>query len=272
MPSAAQVAALFPSAAAAHQAAVATRGTALFNRLGITGTRLHFFLAQLGHESAGLSRIEESLSYSPERLVEKFKSRFPTIAAATPFARNPQKFANHVYGNRMGNGPPESGDGFRFRGRGYIQITGRENYARIGALAGVDLIANPDAALSPDHALEIACGFWSLNKINAVADTGDFVAVTRKINGGTNGLADRRAWLDKVIRTLALPVQGVEPPVATVVAVQLALQKAGFPGVGAADGDPGPRTMAAVTEFRRRHGLPPGGIDSALLKALKIDA
>jgi putative chitinase len=271
MITAAQVATLFPRAAAVHQAAVATRGPALFQRLGITATRLHFFLAQLGHESAGLSIMEEGLNYSAQGLVNTFPNRFPTLAAATPFARNPQKFANHVYGNRMGNGPPESGDGFRFRGRGYIQITGRENYGKIGAIAGVDLIANPDAAISPDHALEIACGFWTFKKINAIADTGDFVAVTRAINGGTKGLADRRAWLDKVIRTLATTPPATLPPVATVVAVQLALQKAGFPGVGAADGDPGPRTMAAVTEFRRRHGLPPGGIDAALLRAMKIE-
>ena len=129
----------------------------------------------------------------------------------------------------------------------------------------------PDAATSADHALEIACGFWTANKINAIADTGDFVAVTRAINGGTKGLADRRAWLDKVIRTLAAPTKPAPSPAATVVAVQRALQKAGFPGVGAADGDPGPRTMAAITEFRRREGLPTGGIDAVLLKALKIE-
>lgn len=268
---AAQISALFPRAGAAHQAALASRGPALFTRLGITGTRLHFFLAQLGHESAGLSIMEEGLNYSAQGLVNTFPNRFPTIAAATPFARNPEKFANHVYGNRMGNGPPASGDGFRFRGRGYIQITGRENYTKIGAVAGVNLIANPDAAISPDHALEIACGFWTFNKINAIADTGDFVKVTRAINGGIKGLPDRRAWLDKVIRILALPPQPVEPPAATVVAVQLALQKAGFTGIGAADGDAGPRTMAAVAEFRRRNGLPPGGIDTALLKALKVE-
>jgi putative chitinase len=266
-----QVSALFPRAAPAHQAALANRGPTLFTRQGITGIRLQFFLAQLGHESAGLALMEEGLNYSAQGLVDTFGKYFPTLAAATPFARNPQKIANFVYGNRMGNGPPASGDGFRFRGRGYIQITGRENYGKFGAIAGVDLIANPDAAISADHALEIACGFWMFNKINPVADTGDFVAVTRKINGGTKGLADRRAWLDKVIRIMALPAQPVAPPAATVVAVQRTLQKAGFPGVGAADGDPGPRTMAAVTEFRRRNRLPPGGIDAALLKAMKIE-
>jgi putative chitinase len=271
MITAAQVSALFPRAAGAHQAALVGRGPALFTRHGITGIRLQFFLAQLGHESAGLSIMEEGLNYSAQGLVTTFGKYFPTLAAATPFARNPQKIANFVYANRMGNGPAASGDGFRFRGRGYIQITGRENYGKIGAIAGVDLVANPDAAISPNHALEIACGFWAFKKINAIADTGDFVAVTRAINGGTKGLADRRAWLDKVIRTLAATPPAVPPPVATVVAVQLALQKAGFPGVGAADGDPGPRTMAAITEFRRRGGLPAGGIDAALLKALKIE-
>lgn len=275
MISAAQVAALFPRAAPDHQAAVIARGPALFDKLGIKGLRLHFLLAQLGHESAGLTRVEEGLNYSAARLVAVFPSRFPNVAAAAPFANNPQKLANSIYGGRLGNGPAASGDGFRFRGRGYIQITGRENYAKIGAIAGVDIIADPDAAASADHALEIACGYWTSRKINAIADTGDFVAVTRAINGKLIGLDDRRAWLDKVIRVIAPPARAALaalPPAATVVAVQRALQKRGYASIGAADGDPGPRTMAAVTEFRRRNNLPVGGIDAALLKALDIRA
>ena len=265
-----KVAALFPRAAADHQLALVQRGPALFTRLGITGTRLHFLLAQLGHESAGLTRVEEGLNYSAARLVAVFPKRYPSIAAATPFANNPQKLANTLYGSRLGNGPPASGDGFRFRGRGYIQITGRENYTKIGTAAGIDIIANPDAAASADHALEIACGYWMSRKINEISDTGDFVAVTRAINGKLIGLDDRRAWLDKVIRTMAAPPPPTKPAAATVVAIQRALQRLGFTSIGAADGDPGPRTMAAITEFRRRQNLPIGGIDQALLKALNI--
>jgi putative chitinase len=272
MITAAQVAALFPRAAPDHQVAMAGRGPALFARLAITGRRLHFLLAQVGHESAGLTRVEEGLNYSAARLVAVFPKRYPDIAAAAPFANNPQKLANTLYGGRLGNGPPASGDGYRFRGRGYIQITGRENYGKIGAIAGVDIIADPGAAASADHALEIACGYWMSRNLNAIADTNDYEAVTRAINGKMIGIEDRRAWLDKVTRIMALPLAAKvpEPSAADVVAVQRALQKRGFSGVGAADGDPGPRTMAAVTEFRRRNAMPVGGIDAALLQMLGI--
>lgn len=274
MLSAAHVLALFPRAAAEHRAALVDRGPALFTRLGITGQRLHFLLAQLGHESEGLTQVAEKLSYRAERLTVVFPGFFPTLASAAPYAGNPQKLANFIYGNRYGNGPPASGDGYRFSGRGYIQITWRENYEKIGKLVGLDLVGNPDLASSPDHALEVACGFWTFKKINAIADTGDFKAVTRAINAKLVGLDDRRAWLDKVIRVLALPAAPPteKPSAATVVAVQRALRKLGFDGIGAADGDPGVRTMAAVTEFRRRQNLPVGGIDASLLKALAIES
>ena len=272
MISAAQIAALFPRAAAEHQRALAERGPALFDRLGITGQRLHFLLAQLGHESQGLTRVTEGLNYRPERLMVVFPGFFPTLASAVPYANNPEKLANFVYAGRYGNGPPASGDGYRFSGRGYIQITWRENYEKIGRLVGLDLVANPGLAASPDHALEVACGFWTFKKLNAVTDTGDFTAVTRVINARLVGLDDRRAWLDKVIRVMALPARpaAVTPPAATVVAVQRALRARGFAGIGAADGGPGLRTMAAVAEFRRRQNLGPGGIDAALLAALNI--
>ena len=272
MITAAQVAALFPRAAPDHQAAMAGRGPALFARLGIAGRRLHFLLAQLGHESAGLTRVEEGLNYSAARLVEVFPKRYPNLAAAAPFANNPQRLANTLYGGRLGNGPPESGDGYRFRGRGYIQITGRENYRKIGAIAGVDILANPDAAASADHALEIACAYWMSRNLNAISDTNDFEAVTRAINGKMIGIEDRRAWLDKVTRIMALPLSPAtaQPSAADVVAVQRALQKLGFSGIGAADGDPGPRTMAAVMEFRHRKAMPAGGINAALLTMLGI--
>lgn len=272
MVTAAQIAALFPRATADHQRALAERGPALFARLGITGQRLHFLLAQLGHESEGLTRVAEGLRYRPERLMVVFPGLFPTLASAQPYANNPQKLANFVYAGRFGNGPPASGDGYRFSGRGYIQITWRENYEKIGRLIGLDLVANPALAESPDHALEVACGFWTFKKLNAIADTGDFTAVTRVINARLVGLDDRRAWLDKVVRVMALPAKPVatKPPAATVVAVQRALRSRGFTGIGAADGDPGDRTMAAVTEFRRRQAMPAGGIDAALLAALNI--
>lgn len=267
-----QAMALFPRAAPEHRAALVTRGPTLFQRDGIKGTRLHFLLAQLGHESGGLTIVGENLNYSAQRLVQVFPRRFPTLAAAQPFANNPEKLANQIYGGRLGNGPAASGDGFRYRGRGYIQITGRDNYRDIGRVAAVPIDAEPDRAAHADHALEIACGFWTARGLNAIPDTGDFTACTRRINGGTIGIEDRRAWLDKVIRVMALPPAPKQIPAETIVLVQRALQRLGHSGIGAADGDAGPRTLAAVGEYRRRKGLGAGTIDDALLKALGIPA
>jgi putative chitinase len=264
--------ALYPRADAAHLDALAARSDALFARFGIkAGNRMTWLLAQIGHESGGLTVTEEGLSYRAERLMEVWPRRFPTLADAEPFARNPQKLANHVYGGRMGNGPPDSGDGFRYRGRGYIQITGRDAYRAIGALVGLDLEAAPDLATAPEHALLVACGFWQWKGLNAICDGGTYEDATRRINGGLVGLADRRAWLDKVLRTLASPGAKEERvSAADAIAVQLALQKAGYPEIGAADGIVGVRTLSAIARWRQKVGLPPGGIDKALKQSLGI--
>jgi putative chitinase len=158
--------------------------------------RLHYFLAQLGHESNGLTHSEENLNYSATRLMEIWPGRFPTIEIAQQYDRDPEKLANFVYGGRMGNVNP--GDGYKFRGRGYIQLTGRETYREVGKIAGLDLEANPDLAAKPEHAVKIACAFWTWKRVNAACDAADFTAATKKINGGTNGLDDRLEWLSKV--------------------------------------------------------------------------
>jgi putative chitinase len=264
--------ALYPRAETAHLDALTKHSDALFARFGIkAGNRLTYLLAQVGHEPGGLTVTEENLSYRAERLVEVWPSRFATVAAAAPFARNPQKLGNHVYADRMGNGPPGSGDGFRYRGRGYIQITGRDAYREIGVLAGLDLEASPDLATEPEHALLVTCAFWQWKGLNAICDTGDYVAATRRINGGLNGLADRRAWLDKVLRTFADPGEKeAKVPAAEAIAVQRALQRAGYPEVGAADGIVGVRTISAIARYRQKMDLPPGGIDKALKQSLGI--
>ena len=236
--------------------------------ISATPLRTQYFLAQLGHESGGGTVRDENMNYSAARMTQVWPRRFPTIESARPFAGQPEKLANQVYSNRMGNGPPASGDGWRFRGRGLIQITGRDGYTNVGRRAGLDLVANPDLAFDPKHALRVACAFWKWKELNSVCDTGDFVKVTRRINGGTIGMADRNAWLDKVRRILA-PKAGARLPDAQIIRqLQLALRASGYTGVGAADGLAGPRTMAAIAEFRRAGGLPPGGIDDALLNAL----
>jgi putative chitinase len=146
------------------------------------------FLGQVLHESDRLTRIAENLDYSPERLCQVWPGRFPTLAAAQPYARNPTALANRVYGGRMGNTQP--GDGWKFRGRTPIQITGHDNYAFVGKLMGQDLTVMPELLEQPRFALE-ACVLWWEDRI---PDTmlGDVEKVTRRVNGGLIGLADRQ--------------------------------------------------------------------------------
>jgi putative chitinase len=159
-----------------------------------TPLRLAHFLAQCGHESGGFRVTQENLNYSAKGLAGIFKKYFPTEAAAAPYARNPQKIANKVYANRMANGSEASGDGYKFRGRGYIQLTGRDNYTQFGKAIGEDMAANPDA-VSSKYALLSAAWFWSKNGLNKLADAGStdatVTSITKRVNGGTIGLADR---------------------------------------------------------------------------------
>jgi putative chitinase len=270
----AQLVELYPKAPAAHVKAFLATQEELFDEHGLAAKpiRLHFFLAQIGHESGGLTIAVENLRYSAQRLTEVWPKRFPRLAAAQPFANDPVRLANEVYANRMGNGPPASGDGFRYCGRGYIQVTGRDGYRKVGELAELDLVANPEAAAAPKTALRVACAFWTWKGLCEWCDTGGFKKVTRKINGGHTGLVDRRAWLDKVRRLLARPEDIVDlPDDAVIVAMQRALQDRGFTEIGAADGDVGRRTIAAIVRFRAENGLPDGLVDDELLDALKVD-
>jgi putative chitinase len=261
---------LYPRAPAEHVQEFARGCDAVFDLFQIRGGhRLQFFLAQVGHESGGLSIAEENLNYRAERICIVWPTRFPTLELAQACAGSPEALANTVYANRMGNGDFQSGDGWRFRGRGYIQLTGRGAYSDVGAIAGLDLVGAPDLACDPRHALMVAASFWKWKALNQLCDAGDFQAVTRRINGGLNGFDDRRAWLDKVRRVLAVPPSGADQPAAAdVVAIQRALRAHGYIEVGAADGIIGPRTLAAVERFRVEHNLGPGGIDPALQAAL----
>jgi putative chitinase len=199
---------IFPRAPEVDLDAFIASGVEALREAGILemANRLQYFLAQLGHESNGLTSKEENLNYSAQRLTEIWPSRFPTLEAAKPFAFNPEKLANKVYGGRMGNTEP--GDGYRYRGRGYIQLTGRETYREIGNIAGLDLEANPELASKPENAVRIACAFWTWKKINKQCDAGDFTGVTQRINGGTNGLSDRLDWLRKVKTVVTATTNG----------------------------------------------------------------
>ncbi len=157
--------------------------------------RMAHFLAQILHESGGFTQVVENLNYSGNRLTVVFPSRFPSLASTRPYAKNPTALANFVYGSRLGN--TEVGDGWKFRGRGLIQLTGKSNYQRIGSAFDVDLVTSPDDILKPELLLITAAEFWRQAKCNQLADRDDIMAVTKAINGGLNGLVDRRAWLEK---------------------------------------------------------------------------
>lgn len=163
-----------------------------------TVDRARAFLAQVGHESSQLNNIEENMNYSAQGLRKFFPKYFPTQKEALAFARNPERIANRVYADRMGNGGEESGDGWTFRGRGLIQITGRDNYASMSSLMGKDLTIWPDALLLPLDACRSAALWWKANGLNALADklsgSGErktFEAITKRVNGGLNGIDDR---------------------------------------------------------------------------------
>lgn len=158
--------------------------------------RVAAWLATIAHESARLTRVVENLNYSAEGLARTWPARYADMAGepnatARRIARHPEQIANLTYAARLGNGAAGSGDGWRYRGRGLIQITGRANYAASGEALGLDLIASPEMLEQPHYAALSAAEWWSRNGCNQLADTGDMAAVTRRVNGGLNGLDDR---------------------------------------------------------------------------------
>lgn len=161
-----------------------------------TPLRKAHFLAQLAHESGGLKYLEENLNYSAQGLRSVFGKYFKTTEIAEEYARKPEKIANRVYANRMGNGDEQSGDGWKYRGRGLIQLTGKSNYQRFAVDYSIDCVNNPDLLLGPKTALISACWFWKKNNINTYADADDIHMVTKRINGGNNGILHRQLYLD----------------------------------------------------------------------------
>jgi putative chitinase len=158
-----------------------------------TPLRLAHFLAQCGHESAGFKAVQENLNYSADGLKKIFPKYFPGNLAES-YARNPEKIASKVYGGRMGNGNEATKEGFKFRGRGYIQLTGKHNYTQFSKFIGEDCVANPDL-VATKYPLASAAFFFDSNKLWSICDKGadnaTVTAVTRRVNGGTIGLADR---------------------------------------------------------------------------------
>ena len=165
--------------------------------------RVAGFLAQVGHESGGLRFTVENLNYRAEALSRVWPSRFPP-GVAESYAMQPERIANRAYADRMGNGDEASGDGWAYRGRGLIQLTGKDNYAAFSLEANNEALTKPDLVAEVELAALSAGWFWSRNGLNALADNKDIVGMTVKINGGTNGLDDRQMRYSRLLSTLGL--------------------------------------------------------------------
>ena len=250
--------------------------------------RLAHFLTQVLHETGGLTVLQESMRYRAARIVEIFgahrSSARITPDEAARLAGDERALAMRAYGGgsllgkKLGNTRPE--DGWDFRGAGLLQITGRSCWARVGKRLGVDLVGDPSLALDPRYILEIAAIYWTSESatgrnLNDVADTGDIVAVSRGVNGGTNGLADRRSQFAAVWREVARATDTApaDPDEAWTIAesspdilwVQTALNKLGADLK--ADGKIGPRTIAAIKDFQRANRLVPDGAAGPVTRA-----
>lgn len=169
-----------------------------------TVNRVAGFIAQCSHESVGFTVLHENLNYSADGLNKIFPKYFVKAGRdAAAYARQPEKIANIVYAGRMGNGDTASGDGWRYRGRGVIQLTGKDNYNNFGKSIHLTAAETSDYLETKRGALESACWFWKTNGLNAIADSQDIVAMTKKINGGTIGLEDRKAHYQHALKVLA---------------------------------------------------------------------
>jgi len=266
-----------PNAKQAYLDAFADPGGLLAAAKINTPLRLAHFMAQCVHETGAFSLLVESGRYSAAALGKMwdsgnwhkyFKNRAARVAmAAICSVDGGEALFSLVYGNRMGNGPPATKDGWNYRGRGIIQTTGRESYAKFGAQCGVDFEGNPDLVVSGEHALKPALAEWTSKSLNDAADRNDITAITKGINGGTIGLAERTAWFVKIWNFVIGPPPAVH---ATEWKVQAALVAAGY-DCGNPDGLVGNRTKAAILQYCADKKLPvSSAITPALLKALKV--
>jgi len=161
------------------------------------------FIGQCAHECGNFRTLEENLNYRAATLMKLWPKRFPTLEIANSYEKNPKKIANMVYSNRMGNRDEASGDGYRFKGRGCIQLTGHSNYYHASQSCGVDFVINPDLVATPQYAAMTGGWFWSTHNCNALAEAQDWIGLTKKINGGTIGLDDRIKRTDQAVAVLS---------------------------------------------------------------------
>jgi len=258
------------------------QGEALFETHGITTPlRRAHFLAQTLHETGGFTILRENMNYSASRLVEIFgvnrHSAAVTALEAERLARQPKAIAERVYGlgnprkaRELGNTQP--GDGFRYRGNGVLQTTGRGNHHRMGTLCGVDFEENPDLVIDPEYALKPALHEWTENELNVFADKNDIRTITRRINGGFMGIDGREAWFNKVWPLLKSDNQPVEPWKASdedpaVRWLQEALNDLGANPKLIVDGRYGPATRRAVEIFQVAAGIVVDGIAGPVTEA-----
>lgn len=167
-----------------------------------TTERVAAFLAQCGHESGGFSKFVENLNYSDKGLCLTFSKKFPTMDSAKPYHRQPEKIANYVYSNKNGNGSVESGDGWKFKGRGFIQLTGKANYSLFANSISKSLDETVVYCETLEGAIESACFFWKHNNLNSIADAKNVVSMTKAINGGNNGLQERINLYNEALKHL----------------------------------------------------------------------
>lgn len=272
------VAKFAPSAKAAYRAAFAGGGALLAEAGIVTPLRLAHFMAQCLHETGALSILVESGRYSEKNLGDMWDSGnwhtyFPNRAACVAMAAqckldNGEALFSRVYGNRMGNGPPDTKDGWTYRGRGVLQTTGRESYRRFGKQCGVDFEGQPDLVVDPAHALKPALSEWGAKHLNQAADNNDIKVITLGINGGLIGLPERKAWFAKI-----WPFVTGAPAVehSREWKVQAKLRALGYKYV-IPDGDIGVKSRTAILDYRVKHGLTNApGITSDLLLSLGID-
>jgi putative chitinase len=230
-----------------------------------TPNRVAGFFAQTGHESQSLKVLEENLFYRAETLDKIFPKYFKNAGRnAAEYAKQPQKIANVVYANRMGNGDAASNDGYNFRGRGPIQLTGRENYTNFGKTIGLTAEQVIDYVQTKKGALESACWYWKSRNLNAACDASDIVKMTKLVNGGTIGLEDRKKHYNEALAILG----GAAPSAAPAASggtlrrgskgdeVKQMQAKLGL----VADGDFGPGTEAALKKWQSANGLTADGV------------
>lgn len=163
-----------------------------------TPKKIAHFLSQVGSESGGFKIAIEDMWYTAPRIMQVWPKRFPTLELAKQYEKNPQKLANSVYANRMGNGNAASGDGYRYRGRGLIQITGREMYGNIAKITKLDLVTHPEIAEHAENALLIATGGWKFDKVDKLSEDASVEKYTQAINGGQTNIADRKKRFNAV--------------------------------------------------------------------------